>query len=794
MHIILPSPHSEIQKVICNFFLNPDCRELVVCCGTKFGKAVKTDTIVPTPDRGYIPISQIKKDDFVFDEHGNPTKVVYATDFMYGHDCYEMTFSDGTKVVADAEHDWITTTHRERRNIARGSTTCKPNKRNSLEIFNTQKTGSDHRPNHAIENVTSPLKFNGTSLPIPPYTLGVWLGDGTAISGAITNPDEEIINYIRKDGFNVHRVKLNSVCPLWRVENLTSILKKNGLLGNKHIPAQYLIAKVEDRISLLQGLMDTDGTIDKNNGYCTFDNTNKNIADSVAILAQSLGIKVMRSERIGRINGVDKKLCYRVWFKPNIPIFKLKRKLNKLKSNTNLKSRRRTIVSVEKVQSVPVMCIQVENPSHLFLITEACIPTHNSISASVALSRVLPLEEQRLFRWIAPYYSQSRIGQKYIKKLLPSSEIDPRLNPPTITMPKIDSAIQFFHGTDPEALEGEAIHGQVIDEASKLKEDVYNSAYTTTTQTRGKTLIISTPNGKNWFYKKAMSAMEEMLRAKHENRYPTKMFLTAPTSANPFVPKEAIEEAKNNLPKRLFEQYYLAKFIEDSMVFNNVHKCIFGPLIETYGNHEYWLHSDASKSSVVIGVDWAKTEDRTVFVAIDISSRKVVGFERFYKKPYTEAIRLLVMFSRKFQSTELVMHDKTGVGSAIDDQLAYTDLNYKGFIFTNASKTEGINRLITSQEQGLIMLPNWQPLISEFESFEVTTNKNGNMIYSAPSGQHDDIVCATMLAHIALLEYTETSDPMVRFLEDLPRDKLIQEPTTVEDYYNQLIGDNDDDD
>lgn len=417
-----------------------------------------------------------------------------------------------------------------------------------------------------------------------------------------------------------------------------------------------------------------------------------------------------------------------------------------------------------------------------------------SLAASVALARVLPLNEGRLYRWIAPYYSQSKIGQKYIKRMLPSSEIDVRISPPIISMPKIDSSIQFFHGTDPEALEGEAVYGQVIDEAAKLKEDVYISALTTTTQTRGKTLIISTPRGKNWFYKKAMSAMDEMMKARHEGRQPTKLFLTAPTSSNPYVPKESIEEAKKNLPKRLFDQYFLAKFIDDSMVFNHIHKCIYGPRLEIYDAHEYWLHPTAAESTVVIGVDWAKTEDRTVFIAIDIATRKIIGFERFYKKPYTEAIRLLVRFSRKFKTTEIVIHDKTGVGSAIDDQLAYTDLNFKGFIFTNASKTEGINRLITSQEQGGILLPNWQPLISEFEAFEVTTNKNGNMIYSAPSGQHDDIVCATMLAHVGLLEYTESADPLVRFLEDLPRDKVIQEPTTVEEFYNQMIEDNDDDD
>lgn len=413
--------------------------------------------------------------------------------------------------------------------------------------------------------------------------------------------------------------------------------------------------------------------------------------------------------------------------------------------------------------------------------------------SSNMVSRAVLERPQSLWRWVAPIYSQSRIGYKYITRMLPSDQYDARKAPPIIEFQN-GSEIQFFHGQNAESLEGEACHGNLFDEAAKLEEEVYISGYTTTTQTKGKNVLISTPRGKNWFYKKAMAAMEEMLRARHEGRHPTKLFITAPTASNPYVPRESIEEARRNLPARLFEQYYLAKFIDDGMVFNQLRQCLYGPVIEVYGQHERWCVSDSKERTVVIGVDWAKTHDKTVFVAIDPETRQVVAFERFYKKPYTEAIRLLVQFSLRFKTVDLVVHDKTGVGQAIDDQLAYTDLNYRGFTFSNSSKTEAVNRLITTQEQGGLFLPRWQPLINEFESFEVTTNKLGNMMFSAPSGQHDDIVCAVLLAHIAMLEYTETADPMVRFLEDLPRDKVIGEPSTIEEYYGQMIADSDEDD
>ena len=171
---------------------------------------------------------------------------------------------------------------------------------------------------------------------------------------------------------------------------------------------------------------------------------------------------------------------------------------------------------------------------------------------------------------------------------------------------------------------------------------------------------------------------------------------------------------------------------------------------------------------------------------------RVVGFERFHRKTYTEAIRNLVRFSRKFKNVEVVYHDKTGVGVAIDDQLAYTDLPYQGINFTNQSKSEMVNRLMTAFEQKLIIMPRWNILQSELESFEVIVNATGSMSYNAAEGGHDDTVCALMLANQAALQYGER-ELEIRFLEDLPADKRIAQPSTIEEYYNNIIEDDNDD-
>ena len=181
--------------------------------------------------------------------------------------------------------------------------------------------------------------------------------------------------------------------------------------------------------------------------------------------------------------------------------------------------------------------------------------------------------------------------------------------------------------------------------------------------------------------------------------------------------------------------------------------------------------------------------DWTVFFAISMTHgiARVVGFERFHRKTYTEAIRNLVRFSRRFKKVEVVYHDKTGVGVAIDDQLAFTDLNYVGINFTNQSKSEMVNRLMTAFEQKQIIIPKWNVLHSELDSFEVKVNATGSMSYNAANGSHDDTICALMLANQAALQYGDRNLE-VKFLEDLPR---ANSTSTLSNYYNNIIDDYD---
>lgn len=378
-----------------------------------------------------------------------------------------------------------------------------------------------------------------------------------------------------------------------------------------------------------------------------------------------------------------------------------------------------------------------------------------SLGAAVALASEAPTRKSTLWRWVAPIYTQSKIGFRYFNRLLPGEPyVKFNHSDLTCTFQGVDSTVQFFHGQNPESLEGEAINGYVLDECSKMKPEVYSSAKTTTTVTQGPMLCISTPRGKNWFYQKCMEAKEHMEWSLKNNKVPQLVFISASAMENPHVPKSSIEEARRGLPDRLFQQYVMAEFVDDSDVFSGYRECLYTDFMQ-FDPHQRqkWIKEGSSEATVVIGVDWAKTKDWTVFTAVELGEvPRLIGFDRFQNIDYINAVKELVRFSRKFGEVQLINHDRTGVGVAIDDILAQTSLPYEGTVFTNDSKSHMVNTLVMAFQGQQIQIPQWDTLLRELDSFEVTTNQLGKMRYEAMLGSTDDIVCSLMLAYASAQE------------------------------------------
>jgi hypothetical protein len=271
-----------------------------------------------------------------------------------------------------------------------------------------------------------------------------------------------------------------------------------------------------------------------------------------------------------------------------------------------------------------------------------------------------------------------------------------------------------------------------------------------------------------------MEAKEQMEQDLKNGRVPSKIFMHAPTTDNPFVTREAIEEARRSLPARLFRQYILADFVDDAEVFLGYRSCIVNPEHYMDDKPERWFAPDAKDKRVVIGADWAKTQDYTVFTAIDIDARpaKLIGFYRFQNLDYYSVMGELRRFVSQFKQVETIYHDKTGIGIVIEDLLSRTDLPYYGVTFTNDSKSTMVNKLMLAFQNQSIQIPHWATLVKELDAYEVSASELGKMKYSAPPGQHDDAVSSLMLANAAALHFIDSDNMGVTSVETISDNEL----------------------
>ena len=185
---------------------------IVIAARPGMGKALKLDTPLPTPT-GWTTMGEVAVGDYLIGADGQPTRVVAATEVMYGRPCFEVEFSDGTVIVADAEHQWLTETRASRKSAQAATAGYNRYKnqrtfaavRTTREIAETLRCATrDRRLNHSVVNAR-PLQAHEADLPVPPYTLGAWLGDGTSASAQITSADPEVVMHIEAEGVEAHR-------------------------------------------------------------------------------------------------------------------------------------------------------------------------------------------------------------------------------------------------------------------------------------------------------------------------------------------------------------------------------------------------------------------------------------------------------------------------------------------------------------------------------------------------------------------------------------------------------------
>lgn len=334
------------------------------------GKGLAGWTPIPTP-RGWTTMADLKVDDVILAGDGTPTTVRYKSG-LRRLTCYKVTFSDGSSMICDADHLWLTRTR-------------KPQHGQSVKgIEEIRDTVTAHgRPNHAVP-VGQALDLPARNdLTIDPYLLGVWLGDGATDAARISTADKEVLVAFEDAGYTVRHVSrydygITGEQRWSRDASFQGQLRSLGVLGHKKIPGKYLRGSYLQRLALLQGLMDSDGTCSPK-GQCFFENTNKDLAEQTLELVRTLGIKARLYEGRAVLRGEDKGPKYRVSFYPRTPVFRLERKASRqLRNVDNDRDRWMTITAVEEFPTVDTYCIQVDHPSRLFLAGEQMVATHNT--------------------------------------------------------------------------------------------------------------------------------------------------------------------------------------------------------------------------------------------------------------------------------------------------------------------------------------------------------------------------------------------------------------------------------
>jgi DNA modification methylase len=357
---------------------------------SKNPQALRNGTGVLTP-RGFIPIDLLSVGSEVIGSNGFATKVAG----VYPHESrpmYRVGFSDGVSIDCDGRHLWTVKTMAARFRDGESTTITTE----QMERIGAKSPSGGCR--WSIPMIPHAEFAAGEPLPIDPYTLGVLLGDGMLSSrgvvGVCTEAEiaesmplpqlhfaEKLPKSERGNDVAAYHVR----CKEWHRNDVLESCRELGIAGKraweKSIPAKYLFASRADRISLLQGLMDTDGSHGTTGG-CRFATTSPDLAKGIQFLVESLGGMCRIKKSVGnkylhkgeQRQGRPTHCCI-----PRLPVdicpFRMPRKANKWKPLARTIHRR--IVSIEKIDSDQCTCITVATSDGLF-VTEHCVVTHNS--------------------------------------------------------------------------------------------------------------------------------------------------------------------------------------------------------------------------------------------------------------------------------------------------------------------------------------------------------------------------------------------------------------------------------
>ena len=344
-------------------------------------KGLPLDTPILTSN-GWSTMGELKVGDKVFDKDGNLCNVTVKSS-IHNNPCCKINFDNSESIIADIDHRWLVSFKLQ-----------KPTKKNpdgykhkvmtTLEL-KTYLESIKKRSSYNIPKILNAKPINPepkTKLPLDPYILGVWLGDGSKNSGIVTqNSASPLWEELRSRGFelseNLNHDPDRSNVSMRTIYGIRGILEYIGVLNNKHIPEMYLLASYEDRLSLLRGLMDTDGYFHPKRKRFVMTTSFDWQMKGMQQLLSSLGCKPSIFREIHKYNGKEFP-GWNINFTTNDfnPFLIRNQEIGEvsIKDNNSF----RNIESIEDIETVPTQCISVDSPSHTYLCTHSLIVTHNT--------------------------------------------------------------------------------------------------------------------------------------------------------------------------------------------------------------------------------------------------------------------------------------------------------------------------------------------------------------------------------------------------------------------------------
>jgi replicative DNA helicase len=320
---------------------------VVVAARPAVGKALALDTPLPTP-AGWTTMGEVAVGDRLVGADGLPTTVTAATEVMTGRPCYEVEFADGTVVVADGQHGWLT----ESRTDGRAAV------RTTREVARTLWDGDGDQivPNHSVRTAR-PLQLPERELPLPPYALGARLADGWARRPA--GDELQMRVEAALDGRSLDPVEPHRLVGPDRVP------------AAGRVPPAYLRASEAQRRDLLAGVLDRAGEVTAR-GCLRLVALPAEVATDLGALVTGLGYQCSATS--------DPDGTGTLVFCADDDMFRVEdlRQAHKEARAHRDTDSRRVVVDVRRVPSVPVRCVEVDNADHLYLAGRAMVPTHNS--------------------------------------------------------------------------------------------------------------------------------------------------------------------------------------------------------------------------------------------------------------------------------------------------------------------------------------------------------------------------------------------------------------------------------